>query len=272
MMGSLFFKVALVLYFLSMLGYIASLVVRRVQVAKASTWILFSAFAVHTASIIFRWVETGHSPITNLYESLSFIAWAVSGSYLIFQVKTKTRILGAFVSPVVLVMAITASARLMEDTAIPSILMSSWVPVHVLLTLTGSALFALACLSGIMYLLQDNLIRNKKAYGFSHLLPSLRDLDRINNICLVAGFILLTLGIIAGSIWARNVWGSHWQWDPKQVSTLISWILYALLLHQRLAIGWKGRKAAVFSIVAFVILLFTFVGVNIFFVTVHNFI
>jgi len=271
-MGSLFFKIALVLYFLSMLGYIASLVVRRVQVAKVSTWVLFSAFAVHTASIIFRWVETGYSPVTNLYESLSFIAWAVSGIYLIFQVKTKTRVLGAFISPVVLVMAITASARLVEDAAIPAILMGSWVSIHVMLTLTGSALFALACLSGIMYLVQDDLIRNKKAYGFSRLLPSLRELDRINNICIVTGFFLLTLGIIAGSIWARNVWGSHWQWDPKQVSTLISWIIYALLLHQRFAIGWKGRKIAFLSIAAFVILLFTFVGVNIFFITVHNFI
>jgi cytochrome c-type biogenesis protein CcsB len=214
----------------------------------------------------------GYSPVTNLYESLSFIAWAVSGIYLIFQVRTKTRILGAFVSPVVLVMAITASARLMEDTTIPAILMGSWVPVHVGLTLTGGALFALACLAGIMYLVQDNLIRSKRAFGFTRILPSLKELDRINHICIVAGFVLLTLGIIAGSIWARNVWGSHWQWDPKQVSTLISWVLYALLLHQRLAIGWKGRKVAFLSIIAFIILLFTFVGVNMFFVTVHNFI
>jgi cytochrome c-type biogenesis protein CcsB len=270
-MGSVCFKIAIIFYFISTLGYITSLLTRKVPAAKASTWLLFLAFSFHTISTVFRWIEAGYSPVINIYESLFFIAWAVSGIYLVFQIKTKTSVLGAFVSPAVLVMAITASARLVEDTSVPDLLRGPWVSVHVVLTLTGGALFALACLAGIMYLVQDYLIKNKKSYGFSRFLPSLRELDRINHICLVAGFLLLTFGVIVGSIWARNVWGSHWQWDPKQVSTLISWVLYALLLHQRLAIGWKGRKVAFLSVIAFIILLFTIVGVNMFFVTVHNF-
>ncbi|MBE9547223.1 MAG: c-type cytochrome biogenesis protein CcsB [Proteobacteria bacterium] len=271
-MDILFFKIALCAYLVSTLGYITSLLIKRVLIARASTWVLFGAFIVHAASFLFRCIETGHSPFVNLYESLSFFAWAVSGIYLAFQVKTKTRVLGAFVSPVAFLLMMVASVRLGGDVSMPAILQGHWVTVHVIFSISGEALFALACLAGVMYLIQDGFIKSKKIGGFSRLLPSLRDLDRINHICLLWGFPLLTVGVIAGSIWARTVWGSHWQWDTKQIWTLIVWAFYAVLLHQRLAIGWKGKKAAFFSIVAFLILLFAFVGANVFFATSHRFI
>jgi ABC-type transport system involved in cytochrome c biogenesis permease subunit len=120
--------------------------------------------------------------------------------------------------------------------------------------------------------MQERLIKNKKVSNFRKILPSLMDLDRINHISLLWGFPLLTLGILVGSIWARTAWGSHWQWDPKQVWTLTAWIFYALILHQRLAIGWKGHKAALFSLLALAILLATMVVINLSFVTAHTFI
>jgi len=271
-MDIMFFKIALVAYFASTIGYVISVVVRRVIVAKTATWVLSFAFVIHGISILIRWGEMGYSPVVTMYESLSFIAWAVSGVYLAFQVKTKTRVLGAFVSPLAFLLMIVASVRVMENVPLPAILRGYWVSFHVMLSLVGEALFALACCAGIMYLVQDYFIRKKRSFKVSKLLPPLRDLDRINHICILWGFPFLTLGIIAGSVWARTVWGSHWQWDPKQIWTMVTWILYALLLHQRLAIGWKGRKAAVFSIVAFAILIFAVVGVRVFFVTVHSFV
>ena len=241
-MEIMFFRIALVAYFVSTAGYIISLFVGRVRVAKVSMWVFSLAFALHTVYIAIQWMGAASTPTANIYGSLSFVAWAVSGAYLAFQTKTKTRVLGVFVSPAVLVMMIAASAGLMDGVSLPSALRGPWVPVHVVLLLTGGALFALACLAGTMYLLQDNLIKSKKVRGFSGLLPSLRDLDRINHICIVWGFPLLTLGIIAGSIWARTVWGSSWHWDPKQIFTAISWVIYATLVHQRMIIGWKGKR------------------------------
>ena len=111
----------------------------------------------------------------------------------------------------------------------------------------GEALFAVASCAGLMYLIQDDMIKKKKTGSLIRLFPSLRDLDRINHLCLVWGFPLLTLGVLAGSLWARIVWGSHWQWDSKQVWTLLAWGSYGFLLHQRLAIGWQGRRAARWS-------------------------
>jgi cytochrome c-type biogenesis protein CcsB len=271
-MDILSFKVAMAIYFISALGYLTSLYVRRVLVAKIATWVFTLAVINHTIFFVFRYLETGQLPVTSLHEALSFFAWAMSGVYLAFQFKTKTRVLGALVSPLAFLLMILASVGLGGQVFIPLVLQSNLVPVHVVLAVMGEALFALASCAGAMYLIQEGLIKHKRVSSLSRVLPSLTDLDRINHISLLWGFPLLTLGILVGSIWARTVWGSHWQWDPKQVWTLTAWIFYALILHQRIAIGWKGHKAALFSLLAFGILLASFIIVTLFFVTAHTFI
>ncbi len=267
----IFFRIALGAYFVSAMGYIASLLAGRVRVARTSMWVFALAFGLHTVPVVARWMGAPSAPSAGIYGSLSFISWVVSGLYLAFQTRTKTQTLGAFVSPTVVVMMIAASAGLMDEPPIPLALRGPLVTFHIVLQLTGGAFFALACLAGIVYLVQDRLIRGKMVAGFSRILPPLEDLDRINHLCTVWGFTLMTLGIIAGSIWARSVWGSEWHWDPKQIFTAVSWVLYAVLVHQRVAIGWKGRKAAFLSIIAFAGLIFAFIGVNVFFVTMHRF-
>lgn len=269
-MEILFFRIALGAYLVSTVGYITSLAAGKVRVARGAMRVMVLALVLHTVHVLMQWVAVAAPPV-NIYTSFSFLAWAITGAYLAFQARTKTQILGVFVSPVVVVMMVFSSVGMSGGEPFPPALRSPLVPVHIVLLLTGGALFALACLAGIMYLLQDRLIRGKKIQGFSRILPPLRDLDRINHLCTIWGFPLLTFGIIAGSIWARAVWGSDWHWDPKQVFTAVSWALYAAVVHQRIAIGWKGRKAALMSIVAFTGLLFAFVGVNVFFVTMHRF-
>ncbi len=270
-MDVLFFKAALAAYFVSTFGYGISLLAKRVTAARLSMWVLFAAFVLQTLALGFRCVETGYGPVRSLYDALALLAWMMTGGYLAFQLKTKTRILGAFVSPAAFLLMIVASVRLVDGVSFPPALQSSLVPVHIIFAVFGEALFTLASCAGAMYLLQDSLIKKKKGRSFSRLLPSLRDLDRINHICLLGGFPLLTLGVLVGSVWARTAWGSNWQWDPKQIGTLTVWLLYAFLLHQRLAIGWKGHKAAWFSLISF---LFLFLGVaaNWFTNTLHRFV
>lgn len=270
-MDLLFFKAALAAYFLSTVGYALSLLVKRMLVAKVSMWVLFAAFLLQILAFGARCIATGGSPIHGIYDAMALLAWIMTGVYLAFQFKTKTRILGAFVSPAAFLLMIVASVRLLDRVPIPAVLQGSLVPLHVMLAVTGEALFALASCAGAMYLVQDYLIKNKKGRSFSRLLPSLIDLDRISHICLMGGFPLLTLGVLVGSVWARTAWGSQWQWDPKQVLTLATWFLYALLLHQRLIIGWRGHKAAWFSILAFLFLLFCVV-LSRFSPTLHSFV
>jgi cytochrome c-type biogenesis protein CcsB len=270
-MALLFFKSALAAYLISTIGYIVSLLVRRVMFAKVSAGILLVAFVLHTISLISKFLASGHLSVTGIHDTLFLFAWILCGIYLVLQLKTKTRVLGAFISPVAFLLMIVASVGLGGAVLLPEVLKGGLVTAHIILSVAGEALFALASCAGAMYLIQDRLIKNKSIGSFSRLLPPLKDLDRINHICLLWGFPLLTLGVVAGSIWARTVWGSHWQWDPKQVWTLSAWLIYALLLHQRLAIGWKGHRVALFSILAFILLLIGVAVEKAFFTTVHNF-
>lgn len=271
MMGIVLFKVALVVYLASAVVYGGSLWGRRVMPARVATGLMVAALLLHTASFFSRWLADGVIPIIGLYDVLSFFAWGMAAAYLAMQLRTKTRVLGAFVSPVICIFMVIASIELGGGVAASANLKGYLVTAHVMFSLTGEALFAVASCAGIMYLLQDNLIRQKKEGSLIRLFPSLRDLDRINYLCLFWGFPLLTLGILAGSFWARIVWGSHWQWDAKQVWTLLAWGLYAFLLHQRLVIGWQGRKAARWSLAVFSALALLLIVGRFFFETAHDF-
>ena len=122
-----------------------------------------------------------------------------------------------------------------------------------------------------MYLLQERMLKSKKFSGLFYRLPSLDTLDSMNYKCLTFGFPLMTMGIISGAIWANSAWGGYWRWDPKETWALITWFLYAALLHGRLTIGWRGRRAAIFAIIGFCFLLFSFFGVNLFLSAEHSF-
>jgi cytochrome c-type biogenesis protein CcsB len=272
MMYPLVFDAALAVYLLSTIFFMIALFISKVRPAAIATWILALAFVIHGCSFIVRYSETGYSPLLAANDTLSFFAWVVTGIYLLMQVITKTRLLGAFVAPIVTIAMFIAWQGTPGHIGIPPILRGSLVVVHVALTVAGEALFVLASAAGAMYLLQDLFLKKRKAVAFARLFPSLRDLDRINHVCVLWGFPFLTFGVIAGSLWARTVWGSHWQWDPRQVWTLIVWATYAVLLHQRLAIGWKGHKAAVYSLAAFVMLLASLIVVRGFLPSAHTFV
>jgi cytochrome c-type biogenesis protein CcsB len=143
--------------------------------------------------------------------------------------------------------------------------------VHVTLAFLGYAVFAIAFIAGIMYLLQERRVKRKKFSPLYFRLPSLDTLDSINYKCLTFGFPLMTMGIISGAVWANSAWGGYWRWDPKETWALITWFLYAALLHGRLTIGWRGRRAAIFAIIGFLCLLFTFLGVNLLLTGEHSF-
>ncbi len=265
------FKAALAVYLASTVVYGGSLLERRVLTARFGAGLMLVALAIHTFYFLARLFAGGAPFVFDAYNALSFFAWAMAAVYLALQLKTKTRVLGAFVSPVISVLMVIASVdfggRIAGATGLTGTLVSS----HVMLSIAGEALFVVASLAGGMYLIQDYVLREKTDRRLIHLFPSLHDLDRINHICLLLGFPLLTLGVITGSFWARIVWGSHWQWDPKQVWTLFAWIFYAFLLHQRLAIGWQGRKAARWSLLVLAAL-FALLFLESLFISAHDFI
>lgn len=254
--------ISIVLYFLATVGQLAHLTTLQPKVKRIATWITWAAFGVHTLTLLVRLFEARYTPITNLHESYSFFAWCIVGIFLVFQARYSIPSIGAFATPLALVLVIAAAHTPGEISELAPALQSWWLPVHVILLFVGDGAFALAAVVGVMYLIQERQLKRKKLGSLFHRLPNIDVLDEIGYRCLTIGFPLLTFGIITGAAWANTAWGTYWSWDVKETWSLINWFLYAALLHGRLTIGWRGRKAAVWAIIGFLSVLFTFLGVN----------
>ncbi len=253
---------AICFYLLSTASYVAYLFMQRAHLHKAGFWLMITGFLCHTVAIGHKIAVTGHLPVNNLYETLIIAAWAIAGVFLIFHFRYRLKILGVYAAPLVLVTIVVAFLLPDRPASTQLVLNNVWVVLHILAIFIGEATFALACGVGVLYLLQERAIKRRSPGFFFRRLPSLDLLDSTGYACVVTGFSLLTFGLITGMIYAKSVWGSFWSWDPKEVWSAISWLLYAALLHQRITIGLRGRRAAIMAIVGFAVLLFTFLGVN----------
>lgn len=256
-------------YFFSFFFYLLMMVMGKSALGRIATYITSAGFAVHTFAIILRWVESydlgvGHAPLSNLYESLIFFAWTIIFLYLLIEWRTKNKSIGAFATPLAfLAMAYGSYSPSISSRIQPLVpaLQSNWLLAHVITSFFGYAAFGLAFGLSLMYLIK-RLDNSKKQNIFLRLIPGTSVLDDLTYQMVVTGFLLLTLGIITGSVWAHSAWGSYWTWDPKETWSLITWFVYAALLHSRLIRGWRGKRIAILSIAGFCCVVFTYFGVN----------
>jgi cytochrome c-type biogenesis protein CcsB len=270
-MDVLFFQLTLGFYLGGTVAYLFYLLSSHTRAAWIGRLFLSVGFCSHGLAFVLRYIEAGHTPVVNLHESLSLFACLIVGFFLLLRYRYQVEMLGAFVSPLALVLVIVAAALPKEIIPLPPALRSWWLPIHVTFAFLGDAIFALAFCAGVTYLIQERLVKSKRVGVFSGRLPSLEVLDEVNYRALTIGFPLLTIGIVTGAVWAEYAWGSYWSWDPKETWSLITWLLYAALLHQRLMIGWRGKKAAIMAIVGFGAVLFTFLGVNLLMEGLHTY-
>ncbi|MBF0223877.1 MAG: cytochrome c biogenesis protein CcsA [Desulfobacterales bacterium] len=191
-------------------------------------------------------------------------SWAVAFVYLLFQYKFNIKILGIYTAPLLLIITIAAYITHGETFEQKNI-SNFWLHSHIISMFIGEGSMALACGIGIFYLLHETQIKTKKKGFFFKRLPSLEILDTGGYFSIVLGFLMITLGLVTGFIYSNLLWGKFFINDPKIVWSGITWIVYAIILHERLAVGWRGRKTAVLAIIGFIIVLFTFLGVNLFF-------
>ena len=270
-MNALLYFATLGIYSIATITYLVYLVKPRPELGKTSRWIVTAGFLIHLIFTIDRYVEAGRTPITNLHESLSFFSMAIIGVFIIFEKKYKVAILGSFVTPIALILMLVSMLFPMAITPLNPALKSKWLVVHTVVAFLSYATFTVAFGAGIMYLIQERFLKSKKLGTMYQKLPALDKLDDINYRCLTFGFPLLTFAIISGAIWAETAWGTYWSWDPKETWSLITWFVYAALLHGRLTTGWRGRKAAILAIAGFLVLLFTFLGVNLLLSGLHSY-
>ena len=265
------FNLALFFELLATGGFIVFLIRQKKGVFRCSYWLLFAGFICHTVFLGCRYYSLGAPPVLNLKAALSFFSWSIICVYLIFQLKFRLMVMGSFVTPFATSLMIISSAMPWIEGPVKPMFKSLWLIVHVGTIFMGNGLFAIAFVGAIMYLIQENHIKRKRFGALYSRLPSLAMLDGINYYSLIYGFSFLTVGMITGSVFAQRSLGVYWQWDPKEVWSLITWLFYAVLLHERIAIGWRGKRAAVMSIVCFLILIITFLGVSLCLSGYHSF-
>ena len=259
------FNIGMVVYVFALVVSIIGLVSRKRFFDGLASALIGSGAAVQTAYMILRWVAAGRPPFSNMFESLVLFAWAVAVVYLLLRIWIDISLLAA---PAALLSAVAlayASAFFAKDIQplVPA-LQSNWLTFHVFTCFKGYGGFAISFLAGVGY-----LIATRSASKAS---PDVREMLEI----VVAqaasfGFIFLTLGIITGAVWANSAWGTYWSWDPKEVWSLITWLIYAVFLHCRFMRGWRGRLAAWISIIGFASVLFTYMGVNLWMSGLHSY-
>jgi cytochrome c-type biogenesis protein CcsB len=274
-------------YFAAFAFYLVRMVSGKDLWGRLGTITALMGLFTHTAALILRWVASyqmgiGHAPLSNLYESLIFFAWSIMALYLIIEWRTKSRSLGTFVVPVAfLCMAFASLSPNISSRIQPLIpaLQSNWLVSHVITCFLGYAAFTVAFAIGLMALLKgmerDELTPDGSDSGnhngnpppanfqrFLRRIPEPGILDELIYQSAALGFVFLAIGIMTGAIWAHYAWGSYWSWDPKETWSLITWLIYAIMLHARYVRGWRGKRMAIMAIVGFISVLVTYLGVN----------
>jgi cytochrome c-type biogenesis protein CcsB len=259
------------IYFTAFAFYLVRMVSGREIWGRLATVTALIGLFAQTVALILRWVTSyqmgiGHAPLSNLYESLIFFAWAIVALYLTIEWRTKNRSLGTFVVPVAFLsmgfasLSPNVSSRI--QPLIPA-LQSNWLTTHVITCFLGYAAFTVAFALGLMVFMKGpERINPETSRRFIQLIPEADILDELIYQSTVLGFVFLTIGIMTGSIWAHYAWGSYWSWDPKETWSLITWLVYAIMLHARYVRGWRGKRMAVMAILGFVSVLITYLGVN----------
>ncbi len=253
----LLFQAVLVVTFCAFAAYIVFFVSQKEKVRVVARGILLLSGVLQTCYIVSRFVLAGNTPITTQHETVFFFVWAITWAYLSFRWRYTVKNFGTFTSVLIMVLVVVSALAPRDINPLVPALQSWWLPVHAGVSIIAYGFLGLAFIGGIMYLVQEWELKSKRLGYFFSRLPSLDALDQLNTHCLTTGFAFLTLGIVTGSLWALQSWGTYWRWDPKEVWSLIAWFIYLIQLHQRITVGWRGKRAAVMAIIGFGAVLIT---------------
>lgn len=260
---------AIGLYLLSAALYFIFFISRKEKLGNIGSKLIRFAFVFHSLALIFRSIGAGRLPLSNQYEFATSFAWGIALCFIVFETKYDFKAMGTFVAPIVFIIIGYAAMQNKDVRPLMPALQSKWLSIHVSLAILSYGSFGVGAGVSSMYLLRDKF---KEDEFIRKHVPSFEKLDNLSYKAISLGFLLLTLVIVTGAIWAESAWGRYWAWDPKETWSFITWIIYSIYLHVRISKGWKGKKAAMFGLIGFICVLFTYIGVNTLLPSIHSYV
>jgi len=254
MLNTIFFA-SLILYLLATISQFIFVAMKNGKSGKISGYIFLAAFALNSIYIIARGIIAARLPLSNQFEFSTAFAWGIALIYIILYYKYKAGWVSVIAMPAAFLILSYAALLPKEITELMPALRSAWFGLHIGCAVFSYAAFMIAGCVGVIYL-------SGLKKGETEDCARLVQMDYLSYRIICLGFLLLTVVILSGCVWAEQAWGTFWSWDPKETWALITWIVYSIYLHQRMRKNWQGKKMAVFAVVAIVFVLFTFVGVN----------
>lgn len=261
------FWIAVGLYGVSTFSYIFGLISKYEKLFTIGLFSALAGFIPHVITIAVRWTATGISPFISISESIMLGVFVSVLIFLIFQFSTKkVRPLGVLVMPVAFILMGWAGTLMKEvATTLAPALQSGWIWVHIVGASAGFASVLIAAGLGLLYLLKE-----RNSGGIYEKLPDLKSMDELSYRFVAGGFIMFGLMMISGCFWANQVKGNYWNWDPVEVWSLISWLIYGIYLHLRITFGWRGKRLAWYALLALIAMIVSYWGIPFSVETFHS--
>jgi len=260
---TIFFWIAQVIYALAAGGYIYSLVFQNPRFMPKLTWVIGAGFLAHNAAIAARFIASGHLPWAGDYESSLMTGWFIIAGTLYVGWRNKAQqALATITAPLVVILMGYGYMRNPMLTPMAASLKTYWLYIHVYFAQLAFGSYALALAAAAVYLLKRRSAERGLHNPAFDRFPSLDRLDELIFRYVVFGFLTDTIMIAAGAIWAKDLWGSYWSWDPVETWSLISWLIYGLCIHLRVTFGWREKKLAWLAVGALSAVIISFFGVN----------
>jgi len=254
------FTAAAFVYCAASLIYVSLLFVKNKALGKTATLVMTVGFFVQIAGYAMRWVETvrmglDQTPLEffTLYESFVFAAWVMAFIYLLFEYKYRLKILGVVIAPFISALLLFAAFSKAVNPAIqelPSVLRGNFFAHHAIASTAAFGCFIISFVVSIVILFMGG--QRSRAGHFCSRFARSGLLDEISYKAIAAGFLIYTIGMATGAYRCKIIWGKYWSWDPAEISSLIMWLMYAVILHGRYQRWWGARATAFLSIVALI--------------------
>ena len=243
------------------------------KVKKITLYLLVIGFILHTLGLALRWYISGHAPWSNGYESMIYIAWAITLSGIFFSKQSHLALATTSILSGITLFVAHLSWMEPQITTLAPVLKSYWLTIHVSVITASYGFLALSCLLGFislsLFIFANPKNENER---FFRILLSIKESNRINEMSIFIGLVLLVIGNFLGGIWANESWGRYWGWDPKETWTLISIIIYAIIIHLKYIKGLMSEYLlSLLTVISYFSIIMTYFGVNYFLSGKHSY-